>query len=281
MISDDCKTIEYYSDKHTQQFYQQLWGGDSIHIGIYKDDYQYKLNKPNIQKLNDIKTSADNKKMFIYDLITNYYNIHNNISIADFGSGYGGTSRFLFNKFIDDYSSINIDCYDISKENCIVAEAKNIKENIPINVFNVSFLNINLTKKYNIIYSEDAFIHINEREEIFKEINKHMLKNGLLIFSDIILTDNCDYKEIQEVYDRINIKNIETTESYINLAKKYNLKIIKEIEYKQSMLTHYQNILDLVENKKENEKIIKGLLSWIKHIKLNNITTKLFVFTYL
>ena len=281
MSSDEIKTKEYYSDTHTQQFYQQLWGGDSIHIGIYNDGYQYSLNTPNTQKLNDVKISADNKKMFIYNLITNYSKIHNSISIADFGSGYGGTSRFLYKKLIDDFTNLNIDCYDISKENCIVAEEKNIKENININIFNVSFLNINLTKKYDIIYSEDAFIHINKREEIFKEINKHLLKDGLLIFSDIILTENCDYKEIQEVYDRINIKNIETTESYINLAKKYNLKIVKEVEYKQSMLYHYQNILDLVENKKENEKIIKGLLSWIKHIKLNSITTKLFVFTYL
>ena len=34
-------TKDYYSDKNTTKFYLNLWGGDSIHIGIYPDNYKY------------------------------------------------------------------------------------------------------------------------------------------------------------------------------------------------------------------------------------------------
>ena len=44
------------------------------------------------------------------------------------------------------------------------------------------------------------------------------------------------------------------------------------------MLIHYKNIRDVVEENDENKEIIKGLDNWIKHIELNNITSRLFIF---
>ena len=42
------------------------------------------------------------------------------------------------------------------------------------------------------------------------------------------------------------------------------------------MLYHYKNIRDIVEETQDNQKIIEGLDNWIKHIELNNITSKIF-----
>ena len=42
---------------------------------------------------------------------------------------------------------------------------------------------------------------------------------------------------------------------------KYNLKLLNEFEYKESMLIHYSNIKDCVENNLENQKILIGLNS--------------------
>ena len=271
-------TQDYYADKTIQQFYLNVWGGDSIHIGIYDDDYIYADSRDRQSKINDIRNSVDCKKKLIFDSIKNYYSNLHLINIADFGSGYGGTSRYLYKKLKEANNKFTIDCFDISKENCIVNTKKNIINNYDINVLYTSFLDIPFSKKYNVIYSEDAFIHINNRELIFKQISKILLKNGLLIFSDIILTDNHNLSEIQEVYDRINITNIETTNSYIEKAMKYNFKLLNEIEYKKSMLIHYSNVKDCVDDTPENKKILIGLNSWIKHISLGNITVKLFVF---
>ena len=61
-------------------------------------------------------------------------------------------------------------------------------------------------------------------------------------------------------------------------AKQNNLEYLACIEYKNSMLYHYKNIKDLVENTEQNRPILLGLNNWIKHIELDNITTKLFIF---
>ena len=275
-MNEEQITKSYYSDKNITNFYLSLWGGDSIHIGIYPKNYKYNKNENKDNKLKQIKSAIDNKKKYICNFIKMYYRGH--YYIADFGSGYGGSARYLYDNLNNNETKATIDCYDISHDNCIINTFKNINNNYDIPVYNISFLNIPFSKKYNIIYSEDSFIHINNRDLIFKEINNKMLVDGCLIFSDIILTDNCNYSEIQEVYKRVNINNLETHESYIEKAKKYNLVYINSIEYNDSMLYHYKNIRDVIDENENNKKIIDGLDNWIKHIELGNITTKIFIF---
>ena len=271
-------TKDYYSDKNTTNFYLNLWGGDSIHIGIYPDDYKYNPLTHKEVKKNVIKMAIDNKKEYMYKFITMYLNDKwGKYYIADFGSGYGGTSRFLYDKLKDKHK-FHIDCFDISHDNCIINTQQNIENNYDIPVYNISFLKIPFQNNYNCIYSEDSFIHINDRNLIFESINTKLLKDGILIFSDIILTDNCNLKEIDEVYKRVNIKSLETHNSYIDMALKHGLKYINSIEYQDSMLYHYKNIRDIVEENKDNKNIIEGLDNWIKHIELNNITSKIFIF---
>ena len=271
-------TQEYYSDKNTTNFYLNLWGGDSIHIGIYPDNYKYNPLTCKEVKKNIIKQAIDNKKEYIYKFLSMYLNDNwEKYYIADFGSGYGGTSRFLYDK-LQDKHKFHIDCFDISHDNCIINTQKNILNNYDIPVYNISFLTIPFQKNYNCIYSEDAFIHINDRNLIFKEINTKLLKGGILIFSDIILTDDCDLEKIDEVYKRVNIKSLETHDSYVEKALNNGLKYINSIEYKDSMLYHYKNIRDIIEENEANTKIIEGLDNWIKHIELNNITGKIFIF---
>ena len=277
-MEEDQITKDYYSDKNTTNFYLNLWGGDSIHIGIYPEKYKYNSEDDKNIKQRQIKMAIDNKKAYMYKFIKMYLNDNwEKYYIADFGSGYGGTSRFLYDTLKDKHK-FHIDCFDISHDNCIINTQKNISKNYDIPVYNISFLNIPFSNNYNLIYSEDAFIHINDRNTIFKEINNKLLKGGILIFSDIILSDNCNLDEIIEVYERVNITNLETHNSYIKKAKENNLMYINSLEYKDSMLYHYKNIRDIVDETEENKYIIKGLDNWIKHIQLDNITTKLFVF---
>ena len=277
-MTEEQITQNYYSDKNTTQFYLNLWGGDSIHIGIYNETYKYKQSQSKKNKLKEIKLAIDNKKNVMLKFLLMYMNDKcNKYYIADFGSGYGGTSRFLYSK-LSQLHKISIDCFDISEDNCIINTQKNILQNCDIPVYNMSFLNIPFTKNYNCIYSEDAFIHINDRSSIFKEVNSKLLKGGVLIFSDIILTEQCNHDEIQEVYDRVGITNLETHYSYVKFGADNGLKYVNSLEYKTSMLHHYKNIRDVVDKTNENKKIIEGLDSWIKHIELNNITTKLFIY---
>ena len=174
-MNEDEITKSYYSNKNTTNFYLNLWGGDSIHIGIYPDNYKYNPLTHKEVKKNIIKQAIDNKKEYIYKFLSMYLNDNwEKYYIADFGSGYGGTSRFLYDK-LQDKHKFHIDCFDISHDNCVINTQKNILNNYDIPVYNISFLTIPFQKNYNCIYSEDAFIHINDRNLIFKEITRGVI----------------------------------------------------------------------------------------------------------
>jgi len=306
-------TKEYYSNKNISNFYKTVWGGECIHVGMYdlKEDTSITESKiesfdstENIKRL--IKNTIRNKCDVMYKLIR-MYNYNNNYNIADFGSGFGGTARLIVESF--DKSSKNstnarynnivhychIDCYDISKDNCYVNTTKTLKSNVynNITIYNRSFTDT-LAKNnyYDFVISEDAFIHIDDKNTVFKEINRVLNKNGHLIFSDIIRTENANKKDIDEVCNRIGVSGIISDKEYIDLANKHELKICNQIEYNEDMLKHYKNIKIIAEktsdkdnnnnNKdyiKDYNKIINGLDNWIKHIELGNIAIKIYIFT--
>ena len=275
-MNEDKITQEYYANTNTKQFYLELWGEDSIHIGLYEENYNYNDNKE--QKIKDIKTAINKKKEYMVNYIKRYCNFKDTLNISDFGSGFGGTSRYIYNK-LNKTNNLIIDNFDISNDNCEINIKKNIEQNMNINVYNMSFLNTHKPNNYyDIIYSEDSFIHINNRNLIFEEINRILKKDGILIFSDIILTDQYNKNNINEVYDRVKIKSLETHRSYLEKAKKHNFVYINSLEYNDSMFYHYKNIRDLIKENIENKKIISGLDNWIKHINIKNITSKIFIF---
>lgn len=277
--SENTITQNYYANKNVSNFYNKIWGGENIHIGMYSNLDEKIEVTPEI-----IKKAGNNKIDFMLTYINQFINNKNiKIKLADFGSGFGGTARYIHDKFVDEDIKFEIDCYELSKHNCNIFLQKN-KNYTNINIYNKSFLETGKTDNYyDIILSEDAFIHINNKDDIFKEISRVLNTNGMLIFSDIILTEKEIHTDIKEVYERININSIGSEKIYLDLGNKYNLKYNEGIEYQNDMLKHYENIKylsnNMLENTEDKNRIINGIDSWIKHIKLNNITTKLFIFT--
>lgn len=282
-------TKKYYSNKTISKFYKEVWGGECIHVGIYKP------NEITDSIENLIKTTIENKCSIMYKLIRMYNNNTNYYNIADFGSGFGGTARFISESFNKDIISnnildYNIDCYDISKDNCYINTIKTLYTNYyrKLKIYNRSFTETYAPDNYyNHIISEDAFIHIDDKNELFKEIKRVLKQHGLLIFSDIIRTENANKNDIDEVSNRIGVSNIISDKEYRILANEYGFKLANEIEYKEDMLKHYKNIKIIAEKKlnknyKDNttdyKSIILGLTNWIKHIELGNITIKIYIF---
>ena len=300
-------TKEYYSNKNISNFYKTVWGGDSIHVGMYDLNENTSITERNnmesIKLL--IKNTIRNKCDVMYKLIR-MYNYNNRYIIADFGSGFGGTARFIAESFNNNNNNtndtpnnivhnFNIDCYDISSDNSHVNTNKTLKSNVynNITIYNRSFTDtLAENNYYDFVISEDAFIHIDDKNDIFKEINRVLNKNGLLIFSDIIRTENANKKDIDEVCNRIGVSRIISDKEYIDLANKHGLKICNQIEYNEDMLKHYKNIKIIAEKTfvknnnnedyiKDYHKIINGLDNWIKHIELDNISIKIYIFTKL
>ena len=102
---EDQVTQDYYACKSIQEFLFKCWVV-ILYIGIYDDDYIYSTKKDRQDKINDIRDSADSKKALIFDCMKKYYLDLHLINIADFGSGYGGTSH-LYKKLENENKNLH------------------------------------------------------------------------------------------------------------------------------------------------------------------------------
>jgi SAM-dependent methyltransferase len=278
---------EYYKDDKKQTFYQKYWGGESIHVGIYLDDFTDE-NLGNV-----IREASKFKSLVMANLVKSYLlnNRYTNSShdtqptfkIADWGSGYGGTARHISNKWTD-LITLTIASYDLSNINCEYNAKINLLEDVSnIAIYNQSFLEIN-DRHFDLIYSEDSFVHIDDKNLIFERAYENLNVGGYLIFSDIILRDpdNCSAENLAEICRRISVNTVGSKDSYIRYALHNKFKLCNVIEYNDDIKKHYRHVKQFYQETEpietQSDDIISGLDDWIKHADNGNITMAIFIF---
>ena len=141
-------------------------------------------------------------------------NIDNKKFVADVCCGLGSSaiylhSRFNFNVFGLDITAVNIDeCQSRISE-------MNINSGIEFICINVLDLD-SLGHKFDIIWSEDSFSHIPDRNQLLKVLMKCLNPNGILIFNDLVRTKNISKEELDDQQASWRMHDLESTESYIN-----------------------------------------------------------------
>jgi SAM-dependent methyltransferase len=281
---------EYYASNEKQTFYQKYWGGESIHVGIYLEEYINEDTKPLAEY---IREASHFKSDVMSNLIRSYLMTDRQVfngngdkvifSIADWGSGYGGTARTISDQWNGDINC-SISCYDLSDINCEYNGKINLENRFSnIAIYNQSFLDIE-RRWFDIIYSEDAFVHLNDKELIFKRAYENLCVGGHFIFSDIILKnpDTLSPESLDEICRRINVETIGSKDLYIKCAEEAGLTLCNVLEYNNDINKHYKYIKQFyLENEsslsRDND-IVNGLNDWIKHAECENITIAIFVF---
>jgi SAM-dependent methyltransferase len=282
---------EYYKDSKKQTFYQKYWGGESIHVGIYQDEMDNEINNLDLGTI--IRYASKFKSHVMANLVKSYLldDRHNSLSntvqpnfkLADWGSGYGGTARRISNKW-ESVLNLSIACYDLSHINCEYNAKVNLMEDYSnIAIHNQSFLEID-NRWFDLIYSEDSFVHIDDKNLIFERAYNNLNKGGHLIFSDIILKDpdNCSAESLAEISRRISVNTVGSKESYIRHALDNNFKLCNVIEYNSDIKKHYKYVKKFYQETEpaetQSNEIVAGLDDWIKHADNDNITMAIFIF---
>lgn len=151
----------------------------------------------------------------------------------------------------------DITCCDLSKAAC-----KELKERYPhYKVLNDNFLNINSSKKFDIISMWDTLEHIVDQNLLLKKINNLLKKDGIFIFSTPN-TNSFEWQIAKEQHVQIlppghvNLMNINN----INiLLEKNHLEMIDSYTLNASLDISY--VKKLIENSKINKKNIGSYLT--------------------
>lgn len=245
----------YYDSSDADKFYETVWGGEDIHVGLYEPGMSTpEASQRTVETMADyLKTAGPDRK------------------VIDLGAGYGGSGRYLSKRFDCPVTCLNIS--EVQNErNRMLNREQGLDDKLT--VLHGSFESIPCEDaEFDIVWSQDSFLHSDRREVILDEINRVLKPGGELIFTDPMQADDCPEGVLQPVYDRLNLESLASIKFYREELAARGFNEVQVTEMTHQLRNHYatvrQNLLDRYDELRKNisadymDKMIKGLEHWV------------------
>jgi sarcosine/dimethylglycine N-methyltransferase len=216
---------DYYDSSDADNFYARIWGGEDIHIGLYRsadDDDIVAASRRTVEKM-AARVAA---------LLTQPGSV-----ALDLGSGYAGSARFLAGQF-----SCRIDCLNLSKRQNERArrlcEQQGFSERI--RVLDGSFEQIPFSdQSYDVVWSQDAILHSARRQTVLAEAFRVLKPGGLLLFTDPMQADDCPDGVLAPVLARIHLASLGSVAFYRDACQQLGFRDFGYDDSSEQLVAHY------------------------------------------
>lgn len=229
----------YYDSPDADSFYFTIWGGEDIHIGMYKDD-----NEP------IVPASHRNDET----LASMLKGVDENTVVLDIGAGYGGAARHLAKTY-----GCKVICVNISETQNRLNRELNKKAGLEdkVEVLYGDFEAIPADdNSIDVVWSQDAILHSGNRPKVLDEVKRVLKPGGQFIFTDPMQSDDCPDGVLQPILDRIHL---ETLGSFGFYDKELTARGFEKVDVKEmthQLRRHYWRVGE--ELKVNYEKLTKG-----------------------
>ena len=250
-------TEDYYDGDDADTFYSTVWGGEDLHIGIYKDT----------------KNIRDASVVTVDRMIAALPKIDADTKILDIGAGYGGSMRHLVKKFGNEAA-----CLNISETQNDTNRHKNRLAGLAdkIRVVHGVFEDIpEGDASQDVVWSQDAILHSDQREKVLAEVWRVLKPGGHFVFTDPMQADEVPDGVLQPVYDRLQLNSLGSFRFYREAAQALGFEIVAQEDLTGDLRTHYfrvrEELLANYDKLRESgassdylDKMAVGLENWVK-----------------
>lgn len=194
----------YYDSAQADAFYQTIWGGQDIHIGLYESD-----DEP----------IADASRRTVATMADRLGDVSAATRILDLGAGYGGSGRYLAERF-----GCQVTCLNLSETQNVLNRTLTGEAGLSdkVRVVHGDFENVpEPDASFDIVWSQDAILHSGDRTKVLGEIRRVLTDDGQFIFTDPMQSDDCPDGVLQPILDRIQLSTLASIAFYrAELAKR-------------------------------------------------------------
>ena len=181
----------YYDSSEADAFYQTVWGGQDIHIGLYRDERE---------------PIADASRRTVESMAARLDNVDGKTRILDLGAGYGGSARYLADRF-----GCHVTCLNLSETQNDLNRALTQGAGLAdlVSVVYGDFENVpEPDNSFDVVWSQDAILHSGNRPRVLDEVRRVLVPNGQFIFTDPMQSDDCPDGVLQPILDRIQLSTL-------------------------------------------------------------------------
>lgn len=270
--SDEVEVARsYYNSQDAHNFYYMVWGGEDLHVGVYENDDE------------DIFRAS---RRAVERIASHAGRLDKDTKVIDLGGGFSGSARYLASTY-----GCHVTVVNLSETENERGRKMNREQGLDhlIDVIDGSYDDVPFDDNhFDVVWSEDAFLHSDQKQKVIQEAARILKPGGDLIFTDPMQTDNCDESVLQPIYGRLNLTEMGSPAEYRRMAKEAGLKEVTFDELGNHLTRHYQRVLEETEKKEGEleghvsreylENMKKGLRHWVNGGKEGNLTWGVFHF---
>jgi glycine/sarcosine/dimethylglycine N-methyltransferase len=254
----DVSTIteEYYDSADADHFYNRIWGGEDIHIGLYEDT-------------SDIKEAS---RRTVEAMARMVEPLGPETNVLDIGAGYGGAARHLARAY-----GCSVRCLNISETQNDYNRYMNRRQGLAdlVTVVHGSFEDIpEPDASFDLVWSQDAILHSGDREKVLREVRRVLKPGGQFIFTDPMQADDCPDGVLQPVYDRIHLESLGSFRFYRETAERLGFETLDLVDLTPNLRRHYARVAEELRthydelvgksSKAYLDRMLVGLDNWVK-----------------
>jgi sarcosine/dimethylglycine N-methyltransferase len=246
----------YYDSTDADHFYETVWGGEDIHIGLYQDT-------------DDIREAS---RKTVAAMGSQLQTLGPDSRVIDLGAGYGGSARYLA-----ETAGCQVTCLNISEvqnqRNRELNKEQGLAEKVQVS--HGSFESIPCeSAALDIVWSQDSFLHSNRKAQVMDEISRVLAPGGELIFTDPMQADDCPEGVLQPVYDRLDLESMGSFAWYRQALAAHGFEEDQVSDLTPQLRHHYAHVKQELEGRYDElvqtistaymARMIKGLEHWVE-----------------
>ena len=263
---------EYYNSDDADHFYFHVWGGEDIHIGLYRSD-----DEP----------IADASRRTVHRMAELAADLSSETRVLDLGAGYGGSMRYLAEQFGCRCVALNLSEVENERDRRMNADA-GLDDRI--DVIDGDFTALDFEDgSFDRVWSQDAFLHSGDRERVCAEAVRVLKPGGRLVFTDPMQADDAPVDKLQPIYDRIHLDSLGSPGFYRRTLGELGLREVAFEDHIDQLPRHYSRVRRaLIENSDDLrrrgvsaryiERMQAGLQHWVDGGRKGYLAWGIFVF---
>lgn len=246
----------YYDSSDADNFYRTIWGGEDIHVGIYKSPEEsiFEASRRTVETMAELLGGLSERTR-----------------VLDLGAGYGGSARFLTTSF-----GCPVACLNVSEIQNDYNRRLNREHGLDgkIDVVHGTFEDVPVPDgSVEVVWSQDAFLHSGDREKVMAEIDRVLKPGGRLVFTDPMQADECPPGVLQPVYDRIHLDSLGSFAFYRAQGGVHGWTEGQSTPMPEQLRNHYDRVrrellsrydeMCEVSSKDYVDRMLNGLKNWV------------------
>lgn len=262
---------DYYNSADADAFYEVVWGGEDIHIGLY-----HSADEP----------IRDASRRTVDHLIDRLGTVGSDATVLDIGAGYGGAARRLVER-----TGCRVVCLNLSEAENERNRTLNREAGVEdrIEVIDGSFEQIPAKDaSFDAVWSQDAILHSGDRARVLEEADRVLKPGGRFVFTDPMRSDDCPDGVLDPILERIHLPDLGSPGFYLGQGENLGWKDLGYEDKTEQLVNHYTRVLETTESMREQlkdrvsdayiERMKRGLHHWIDGGRSGHLAWGVFLF---